>query len=58
MLPITAFKRQKGKCITCSQPILTGQRLAKGRQGLLDTVRHQDCPPPLQLSARPLGSRS
>ncbi|MFT6862746.1 MAG: RNA-directed DNA polymerase [Akkermansiaceae bacterium] len=45
MLPLTAFRRQRGKCTICSQPILTGQRFAKGRKGNLETVGHTHCLP-------------
>lgn len=46
MVSIAAFRRQKGRCVVCTQPILIGELLAAGGQGRLQVIRHAHCSPP------------
>lgn len=50
MVSITAFRRQRGNCAICSEPILIGERLTVGRQDRIQILSHQHCSK-LQLSA-------
>lgn len=43
MVSIAALRRQEGKCETCGEPILQGQRLAKSKVGRLTVLTHEQC---------------
>ena len=48
MVSIAAFRRQKGNCALCANPILMGERLTVGMQDRIQVISHQHCstPPP------------
>ncbi|RYD85761.1 MAG: alcohol dehydrogenase [Verrucomicrobiaceae bacterium] len=46
MIPITAYKRQKGTCVICANALLPGEMLAVGRRDRIQVISHLHCSPP------------